>query len=643
MKKAILPLIAAAAVIMSAGAAKKAADPVVMTINGKDIRQSEFEYLYNKNNQQQIKPQSIDEYVDMFVVYKLKVAEAEAAGVDTTAAFRKEFDGYVADLARPYLRDTTVMQKLVAESYARMATQRKVSHIMLPLGMTGAEREASRTRLDSIRTAILNGADFAEMARKYSADRSAARNGGSMGYITANMFPYPFEKASYETPVGQISEVIDDAPYGYHIIKVEDERPNPGKVSARHILKLTQGMSEEAAAVKKAQIDSIYTLLKNGGDFAAIAKAESEDPGSAKQGGMLNPFGSGEMVPEFEATAFGQKAGEISAPFKTAYGYHIVQTLEFKGVPSIEEATPAIKQVMTRDSRAQMPEVAAFNAFKAKHGIALNAKAMEAAKALAASKATPAEAFKALAGKQKYAKVGKRTVTGADIVSRIPENVREASKDAYDDFSRSVNSLIDELTLNMMRDDLKANNADFRNIVNEYRDGILLFDISSRNVWDRATADPEGMQKYFEANRSKYTWDAPRYKGYVVFATSDSIAGEAKKYLAENNIEKDSLTSNLRARFGSDVKIEHVVAAKTDNPIIAEIAFDGPKAKPVAQWKAWFPYAGRVITEPEVATDMRGPVSSDYQAELERRWVEQLRGKYKVKINRKAISAIEKK
>lgn len=642
MKKALLPLIAAAT-ILTAVAAKKTSDPVVMTVNGKDVRQSEFEYLYNKNNQQQVKPQSIDEYVDMFVVYKLKVADAEAAGLDTTATFLKELNGYTSELARPYLRDTTVQNRLIAEAHARMATQRKVSHIMLPPGKTSLEREANRARLDSIRTAILAGASFEELAQKFSADRSVVRNNGCMGYITANAFPYPFEKAAYDTPVGQISEVIDDLPYGFHIIRVEDERPNPGKVSARHILKLTQGLDEAGVAGKKAQIDSIYTLLKNGADFADLAKRESEDTGSGRNGGMLGFFGPGEMVPEFEAAAFGQKAGEISEPFKTSYGYHIVQTLEFQGVPSIEEATPAIKNIMARDERSSMPEEATLNAFKASHKIALDPKAMKAAKEIAASKATPAEAFTALAAsKKKIAKIGKTNLTIADIVASIPANVREGAPDAYAEFERGAQARINELTTTLMRDELKETNPDFRNIVNEYRDGILLFEISNKNVWDRAANDPEGLQKHFEAHRSDYTWDAPRYKGYVIFATSDSIASEAKAYLAANQIDSDSLASNLRNRFGKEIKIEHVVAAKTDNPIIAEIAFDGPKAKPVAQWKAWFPYRGRVITAPEQATDMRGPVSTDFQAELERQWVDQLRSKYKVKINNKAISKIGK-
>lgn len=248
-EKILIPAALIAAAILS-GAAKKN-DPTLMTVNGKPVKVSEFTYLYNKNNQQQAEPQTLDEYVDMFVNYRLKVADAEAAGLDTTAAFKKEYDGYCDDLAKPFLTDSTVVEKLSREAYERMKKNVKVSHIMLPIGRTPDERMANRARLDSIRTAILNGADFGDMAVKYSSDRSAQRNRGSMGYVKSGSFPYPFEYAAYNTPVGQISEVIDDAPYGWHIIRVDDVRPDAGEWHARHILKLTRGLDEAAATAKK--------------------------------------------------------------------------------------------------------------------------------------------------------------------------------------------------------------------------------------------------------------------------------------------------------------------------------------------------------------------------------------------------------
>ena len=639
-KKPFIISALACAAILSASASKNA-DPVLMTINGKDVRQSEFEYLYHKNNLQQLAPQSIDEYIEMFIVYKLKVADAEAAGLHQTDAFTKEFNGYCAELSRPYLRDSIVEKRLVEEAYARMATSRKVSHIMLPLGSTYDEKEANRMKLDSIRTAIVNGsADFGEMAVRYSSDRSARVNNGSMGYINVNSYPYPFEKTAWETPVGEISPVIEDAPFGFHIIRVEDQRPNPGKVEARHILKLTNGLSEEEGAAKKAQIDSIYNLLANGGDFDAIARAESEDPGSAANGGRLGWFGPGEMVKEFEDAAFGLKDGGISAPFKTAYGYHIVQTLAHRGIGSLAEESERIKAAISRDMRSVMPETERMAQLKAELGVKIDSTGLMQARSRMTGD-SPAEQLRSLqADNSLIATVGNRTISIGDVINYIPSNVLEGANDAFTVLNSGLENKINETVVEETRKNLAENNSEYRNLTNEYRDGILLFEISNRNVWERSASDTEGLQKFFSANRAKYTWDKPHYKGYVIFATNDSIAGEAQKYLAANQVENDSLVSVMRANYGRNIKIEKVVTGKGENAIVDNVAFNGERPEAPGRWTAWFGYAGRVIDTPEEANDVRGAVASDYQQQLESEWIEALRKKYKVKLNKKALKAL---
>lgn len=642
MKKPFIMSAIAGIAMLSAVSAKNN-DPIVMTIGGKDIHQSEFEYLYTKNNLQQLAPQTIDEYVDMFVVYKLKVAEAEAAGLHLTDDFRKEFEGYCVELSKPYLTDSLTNERLIKEAYARMRTSRLVSHIMLPLGSTFDEREKNRQRLDSIRNAIVNGgADFGEMAVRFSADRSAVQNKGSMGYINANRLPYPFEYAAYTTPVGQISAVIDDAPYGFHIIKVEDERPNPGRVEARHILKLTAGLSPEEAEKKKAAIDSIYTLLQNGGDFDAIARAESEDPGSAANGGRLGTFGPGEMVKEFEETSFGLKEGEISKPFKTSYGYHIVQTLAHHGIGTLEEELPTIKAVINRDMRSTMAEKERIGQYKQSFGVKVDSAAIFGLKNRMASAKDVKGAFDiALSANDTIATLNGKTISAAQISASIPENVRNGANDAFTVFYNGINNYINEATANAAREQLLNDNAEYRNLINEYRDGILLFEISNRNIWDRSSTDTDGLKEFFAKNRAKYTWDKPHYKGYVIFASSDSVSNAAQSYLSGIKIENDSLVKNLQKNFGRDIKVERVVTAKGDNAIVDNIAFNGEKPKAPGRWVSWFPYEGRVIESPEEANDVKGTVTSDYQQELEKRWVKSLQSKYKVKINKKVLKNIK--
>lgn len=639
MKKHFLPVALAAATILTAAAARPdKSDPVVMNINGKDIHRSEFKYLYEKNNLQQMQPQTIDEYVDMFVVYKLKVADAEAAGIDTTETFLKEYNGYCADLSRPFMRDSLVEEQLVREAYGRMATSRNVSHIMLPVGANQAEKEANRQRLDSIRTAIVNGADFGEMAMRFSSDRSAMKNKGNMGYIVPNTYPYPFEKAAYDTPVGEISQVIDDAPYGFHIIKVNGEKPNPGTVTARHILKLTQGLGTEDVAVKKAQIDSIYGLLAAGADFGDLAHRESDDKGSAIRGGELGEFGPGRMVPQFEEVAFSLKEGEISKPFLSPFGYHIVQTTKHGGVPSLDKMRPQIKMVMARDERASMPEKSRLAMYREQYGISFDTKALESLK----SELTGKGALDRVKDSGLViATLPDSKITAADVCHDIPENVREATSDPYGTFAEAASRVLDDATRKYAMKRLVAENANYRNITNEYRDGILLFEISNRNVWGRSTSDATALEDYFKANRGKYTWDSPRFKGYVVLATSDSVSAAARDFLAANSeLENDSLVSVLRDRFNREVKLERVLAAKGENNIIDEIAFNGAKADAVGKWTAWFPFRSRMIDAPEEAADVRGAVTTDYQQQLETEWVNGLRSKYKVKLNKKELKKL---
>lgn len=645
-KKPLVFSALASAIILSAAAAKVAKDPVVMTVNGKDIPLSEFEYLYNKNNSQQMSPQSIDDYVDMFLVYKLKVAEAESEGLDKTPEFKKELDGYCKDLARPYLRDTVTYHRLLHEAYDRMATQRLASHIMLPMGMTYDERQNNIRLLDSIRAEIVaDRADFADMARKYSSDRSAEQNGGSMGYVVPGRFPYLFEKAVYDTPVGEISQVVNDAPYGFHIIRVEDERPNPGKVEARHILKLTQGLSEEDAAKKKAQIDSIYTLLIAGADFSEMAKKESEDPGSAAAGGALGTFGPGQMVKEFEDAAFSLAAGEISKPFKTSYGYHIVQTLNHLERDTYEEALPMIDMSVQTDTRARLPEKATLDRFREENKINVDTAAILALKPGMDAAENAEAAFKALDGNSTLiAKVIDKTVTVGDIVKSIPENTKYGSQDAFSTLYMETFNYMDDAVRDAFKENLYATVPDYRNLVDEYRDGILLFEISNRNVWDKSAKDAEGLENFFRANKDKYAWKKPHYKGYVIFATSDSIADAAKQFLASNVVESDSLVSVMRDNFGRpNIKVEKVITGKGDNAIVDNVAFGGEKPSAPGRWVSWFAYDGKVIDEPEEAADVKGAVSADYQQELEKQWVDQLRKKYKVKVNKNVVKKLSTK
>jgi len=637
MKKGLLSL---ALVLAATGMmqAKSDADQVLMTINGKPVTLGEFEYLYHKNNSQQVKTQSIEDYLQMFITYKQKVAEAEANGIDTTQAFQNEFNGYRRELAEPYLRMQEVEDSLINDIYSRMQKEVDVSHIMLASHGPGINSDEQKARLDSIRTAILNGSDFAELARRFSIDRSVVQNGGHMGYISAARFPHTFEDAAYTTPEGQISPVIE-TPFGYHIVKVNGTRPAQGQVLVEHILKLTQGLPPAEADKKKAQIDSIATLLANGGDFEAIARMESEDPGTKREGGKLNWFGTGMMVPEFEAAAFALKNGETSEPIRTAYGYHIIRKLDSKGVEPLETMKPLIKNAIAQDERGQLPRRRKLEQLRAKFKSEINKRNLDAVRAEIIAHGGLDSTLIAgyITSDLPMASVGKTEIPLSEIAASIPPALQGTPEQQADIFGKALQHSVDEALIDAERDDLVNTSPDYRNLLNEYRDGMLLFEISDREVWSKAKQDKEGLEKFFNANREKYRWDKPHYKAYVVFATSDSVMNAARTFLNTNNVPDDSLSISLRREFGKDIKVEKVIAVQGENDITDYLGFGGMKPEPKGKWAFYFPYHDRVLDAPQEAADVRGAVTGDYQSKLEEEWTATLRKKYPAKINKKVL------
>lgn len=644
MKKTILSVALIFATLITCYA-KKNAEPTVMTIDGKPVTLSEFEYLYNKNRDQSSNL-TRDEYVDMFVAYKLKVLDAIAAGIDTLPDFKREFEGYRRDLAAPYLIDDAVRQRLIEEAYGHLLEDVDVSHVMLPHSQSSIEDERIKARLDSIRNEIIAGrATIDEMAVKFSVDPAVPRNHSAhMGWVSGNgMFPYRFVKAAFDTKIGEISPIVDSG-FGYHIIKVNSRRQALGSVLAEHILKLTKGLPEQQAAVQKNAIDSIYAVVSAGADFADVARRESEDPGSASKGGRLDWFGPGVMVPEFEKVAFSLADGEISKPFATAYGYHIVKRIAHRGVPSFEESKKQIEAMIDNDERSLAPKNSKLDELREKYGCKSNQSVFDDMiskikanggydSTLIAVLAADNRALVSMSGDQ---------VTVADLIAVMPSARSKVPVDIAEPALRiKMNAIEEDKLIELAMDDLKSTNADYRNLLNEYRDGMLLFEISNRKVWERASKDNEGLDSLFNVNRDAYHWDAPRFKGYIVFASSDSVSRGARKFLDEKKIGSDSLALSLRQQFGKEIKIEKVIAAKGENDIVDAVAFGGDKPEPKNRWAYYFPYDYKLIDQPEEPADVRGAIVVDYQALLEKEWINSLKAAHKIKINKKVLKNVK--
>ncbi len=617
-------------------------DPVLMTINGKQIKLSEFEYLYHKNNQQQVEKESLEQYVDRFVLYKQKVADAEAAGIDTTMAFVKEFEGYKRDLAAPYLsEDTTYLWNLINESYDRYKKEIDIDHFMLPPGSTPDETSKNIALMDSLRNCVLNGEQWQDLVERFSSDPSKARNHGHYGYVSSGMFPYDFENVLYSTAVGEVSKPFATQ-YGVHMIRVNNMRDR-NDAHAKHILKLfPQNATEEQKAVCKAQIDSIYALLKAGADFEEMAKAESQD-GSAKRGGDLGWFGRGRMVQPFEDIAFSLADGAISEPFATQFGYHIVKKVAH-GLPSLAELRPAIENGMKRDGRMQQIEARRMNDLKTKYNFSI-APAFDAmlSQALTANgRFDSTFVARNIKGSNDvlFTYGAKESVPVRALMSQLNATsvIPDVNK-AKEYVMSKVNAIADETLKNYDAQQLVERNPEYRNLLNEYRDGMMLFEISNRRVWKAAAKDTVGLEQFYIQNRSKYNWDEPHFKGIILSAKNDSVLNLIKADMLK--IGADSLTDVLHRKYGNDIRMERMVVKQGDNPYADYLAFNVGSKPERKGFPEFMILQGGIISQPEEMSDVRGAVTSDYQDVLEQQWKEELAKKYPAKIDKKVLKKVK--
>lgn len=641
MKKPILTGVGLAAVLL----AYAAKDPVIMTINGEDVTKSEFEYLYNKNSQQQINPQTLDEYVEMFKLYKMKVADAKAAGLDTTAKFRKEAEQYRHDLATPYLADSVYLNQLVDEAYARSRKEAVAKHIMFFKSPNPEHNLQMKAKADSLKQVLDNGGNFEELAGQYSQDKRSAVNGGTMGYIVSGQYPYGFEVAAFATPEGSISDVVE-SPQGYHILKGGHKRDARGRVKVSHILKLARQESDWARA--KEQIDSLYQVVTaNPEKFNEIATNNSDDRGSARQGGQLPWFGAGEMVEEFDSAAFALKKGEISKPVKSQFGYHIIMKQDERD-PLPKEAVK--KQTLARMSSPQDERYALIQKhqterFAARHKAQVNQSGLDAVNDYAAKNGIDSLFYAKWLGND--GNITLMTADGnkysvADFVAKfngVKQSNPVAAKEIID---ANLDSWMNGILTGLEEEALAKSEPDYRNLLKEYVDGSLLYEVSVLKVWDKAAKDIPGLEKYFAENRMKYKWDTPHVKGIFVQAANDSVA-TAIKDLARGAAE-DDIVPALRKQFKNQMAAEKILVPKGSNAMVDYVAFDGPVApSSIEKYPVMFMLNKRILTVPEEMQDVKGLVTSDYQNMFQEQWENDLRKKYNVKVNKKVLKSVNKK
>lgn len=470
--KSLLVALLVAATTTSA----QTADPTIMTINGKAVPRSEFEYSYNKNNSETVvDKKSVDEYIDLFVNYKLKVMAAEEAGIDTTKAFRDEFRMY---------------------------------------------------RDQQIRPSFINDNDVEREARTIYEDTRKRIDG------------------------------------------------NGGLVRPRHILvSLKQNATKAQSDSALVRADSIYNALIKGADFAELAQRCSDDKGSARRGGDLSWVQRGYMVKEFEDAIFAMKPGEISKPILSPFGYHIIKVEAKQNFFPYDTVRADIHRFI--ESRGLRERI-------------------------------------------------------------ISQNIDSIAK-------HSVPQCTPEDIINRRADEMTAADPALKNLIREYHDGLLLYEISNRTVWDKAAKDEKGLAAYFKKNRKRYKWEQPRFKGIAYWVKQEGDVEAVKKSL--KNIPFEKWAERLRKEFNDStirIKVVKGIFREGDNALIDKVVF--AKDTTVADVKD-FPISatyGEKLKAPKTYNDVRELVVADYQEQLEKAWIEALRKRYTVVVNKDVLSTVNK-
>lgn len=613
------------------GAAFSQNDETLITIGNHKISKAEFERIYQKNNNNlynESDKKSPSEYLDLFIDFKLKVIEAQALKMDTNTAFVDELKGYRDELAAPYLTDVKYNEQMILDLYDRTTKEVNASHILLTIDKNAAKEEEAKVldRIKQIRDEIINGKDFNVAAEEYSEDPSAKTNKGNLGYFTAFQMVVPFENAAFTTPEGQVSEPVRSA-FGYHLLMVHDVRKNQGEIRVAHIMKMfPQDASAEDKAKLKGEIDEIYNELQNGADFGELAKSKSDDKRSSENGGEMPWFAAGRMIPAFAVPAFAiPNVGDYTRPIETDFGWHIIKKLETRPVPSFEEAKAGIEASIKRDpERSETSKHVFINKLKSEYNFRENSeglKKLEQKNIEEDADESNSELFN----------IDNKSYTTNHFKTYLNKNgIKSGNYGTY------YNDWVEEEITRLEDSKLEEKYPDFRYLIREYHDGILLFNISEEKIWNFAAKDTAGLEAFYHKNSKKYMWEE-RFKGLVVSCEDIETREEAEKYFSED-LPLAAITEMLNEEENK-ITINEGAWEKGSNPVVDYYVWNQPLPDNL-NTELTFIRGDKIPPEPKSLNEARGLYISDYQKQLEETWLKELRKKYKVKVNKKLLKTI---
>ena len=627
---------------------------VLFKIDNHDYYSDEFIRVYNKNLDlvKDDSQKNLDKYLDLFLGYKLKVEKAYKLGLQNESKYQNELQSYRTQLAKNYLNDSKVTNALVEEAYDRIKNEVKASHILILADENASVQDTlyAYNKILDLKKRIDAGENFDELAATFSEDPSAKDNKGDLGYFSAFRMVYPFESAAYKTPVGKTSNPFRTR-FGYHILKVTDKRANRGEVTVAHIM-ILKPTTKEATAEQKAKqtIDDIYKKIKQGENFETLANQFSEDKSSSVKGGLLQRFGAGQLTSiEFEDVAFSLKdKNQISEPFQSQFGWHIVKLIEKHPVQSIEELRNELENKIRRDERSLLITNSLAKKVRAKYTFTKQNTTLASVKKLVTNDfysqklQFPEDVTIA---NDEIAVINKdRKLIAKDFLSYIISQQKGGIK------TKPVSNLVEELFEKWMDEklieyydeNLEKEFAEFKYVMDEYRDGLLLFDLMEKEIWNKAKTDTVGLNEFYDKHKKEYMWKK-RFDVDILSSTDQKMLKKAQSYLKKGK-SLDFIKEELNKEDKINIMIKSGVFEE-DYDVLSDFnANSNGITKIISKGDYFFLANVKDIkpAEPKSINECKGKLVSDYQQYLESNWVDDLKKEFKITINQEVFAHIKK-
>ena len=624
---------------------------VLFTINDKPYYTDEFVRVYNKNLDL-VKDESqkdLNQYLDLYVGYKLKVNKANKLGLQDGQQYLSELKTYRTQLSKNYTTDSKVTKELVDEGYKRLQKEVNASHILILVdeNASPADTLATYNKTKAIRERIMKGEDFGTLAAEVSQDPSAKENRGNLGYFTSFRMVYAFENGAYNTPVGTVSNPVRTR-FGYHLIKINDVRANRGEVAVAHIMILKQKDNEEVTTAKTT-IEDIYKKLLQGEKFEELAKQFSEDKSSASKGGVLNRFGSGQLSSEeFENKAFSlTKENPVSEPFETQFGWHIVKLIEKFPIKSYEDSRIELENKIGKDDRSRLITNSLTEKLRKKYPVKRDAKLYSSIVKLVTNDFYEAK-WTLPADAKKYSatlfNVGTRNLSGTTFLDYIYSQQKSgiAIKPIEKLVEKLFENFADEHRNQYNNENLENEFPEFASVMEEYRDGLLLFDLMDKEIWQRSKTDSVGLKAFYDTQKNKYQWKA-RVTSEIYSSRDKETMNKVLAMLKKGKTPKD-----VKDKFNTEEVLNVMLYEGTyeegDSALpqgtkmelgLSEITNKGEYYF-ITKVNKVLPAGAKSLEE------CKGKLVNDYQQYLEQNWVDELKKEFTVNVNQDVFETVKK-